>query len=61
MDLEYLIESPRMYLPIRVIRIWNYDISNSDKVSECSRKWILSPLLNLGYNLEKICLCTAFV
>lgn len=48
MDLEYLIEFPRMYLPIRVIMIWNDDISNSDKVSECSRKWILSPLLNLG-------------
>lgn len=48
MDVNYLIESPRMYLPIRVIRIWNYDISNSDKVSECSRKWILTPLPNLG-------------
>lgn len=48
MDLEYLIEYPRMYLPIRVIRIWNYNISNLDEVSECSRKWILLPLLNLG-------------
>jgi hypothetical protein len=37
-----------MYLPIRVIRIWNYNISNSDKVSERPRKWVLSPLLNLG-------------